>query len=535
MSMENDAAMESDSEGLQRIEHFFVLMLENRSFDHMFGAFSHLQSDPMNGGEQCPLAPAKPDGPTVAVQFAAPDITDPDPPHEFLDVYYQLTGQPSGDYPTGPLPMDGFAASAAFGLLEGEGGWTKRRKRAEREAGGYALNGQPPDKIPVLRALAEQFAVCDNWYSSMPGPTWPNRFFIHAASAGGLTNSPKMLEAGKAMTFDELGFEFEHGTIYDRLGAGNWRIYHGDPLPQVLAIKGLVREYVGEAADSFRRVEFLRDDLQDSEFAPKYVFIEPDHSIITGSRLCDSQHPPGRVTSGEQLIKYVFEAISESPLWERSALLIVYDEHGGFFDRRSPPESAAPGDRPLNAHKAKYPHAFDFKRLGPRVPAVIVSPWIDAGTVDPTLYDHTSLLKTLEQRFGLAPLTRRDADANGFGRVFNRSEPRTDIPELFAEAGDFLPFADVREAVEPEEEESSEDDLAADGLAGFVRIAMTMELLSKQRRATFFEKLSHHLLGEQLPGFALKRVPPIRTRHDAREYIASVVRQMPVPVPIEIG
>jgi hypothetical protein len=297
----------------------------------------------------------------------------------------------------------------------------------------------------------------------------------------------------------------------------------------------MAREYVGEAADSFRRVEFLRDDLQDSEFAPKYVFIEPDHSIITGSRLSDSQHPPGRVTSGEQLIKYIFDAISQSPLWEKSALLIVYDEHGGFFDRRSPPAVATPGDKPLNAHKAKYPHVFDFTRLGARVPAVIVSPWIDAGTVDSTLYDHTSLLKTLEQRFGMAPLTGRDADANGFGRVFNRSEPRTDIPELHAETGDYQPFADVQEAVEPEEEESSEDDLAADGLAGFVRIAMTMELLRKEQQATFFQKLGHHLLGEQLPGFALKRVPPIQTRREAREYIAGVVQQMPVPVPAEIG
>lgn len=528
-------SMEEDSGALQHIEHFFVLMLENRSFDHMFGAFAHLQSDPMNGAESCPQDPDEPQGSMVAAQFDAPDITDPDPPHEFLDVFYQLTGRRSGDYPHGPLPMDGFAASAAFGLLEGEGDRSKRKRRDERSDGRYALNGQGVHSIPVLRTLAEQFAVCENWYSSMPGPTWPNRFFIHAASSGGLTNSPKMLAMGKALTFDELGFDFEHGTVFDRLGAGNWRIYHGDLLPQVLAIKGLAREYAGEAADAFRRVEFLRDDLQDSEFAPKYVFIEPDHSIITGSRLCDSQHPPGRVTSGEQLIKHVFEAISQSPLWEKSALLIVYDEHGGFFDRRSPPEAVSPGDRPLNAHKAKYPHAFDFTRLGARVPAVIVSPWIEAGTVDPTLYDHSSLLKTLGQRFGFAPLTRRDAGANDFGHVFNRSEPRTDIPELFAAAGDFLPFADVQEAVEPEEDESSEDDIAADGLAGFVRIAMMMELARKEQRATFFQKLGHNILGAQVPAFALERVPPVRTRQEARQYIAEVVQRMAPPVPVEIG
>jgi phospholipase C len=527
--------MENDSEGLQRIEHFFVLMLENRSFDHMFGAFAHLQSTPMSGTEICPLDPADPRGPAVAVQFSAPDITDPDPPHEFLDVYYQMTGRRSGGYSSGPLPMDGFAASAAFGLLEGEGGWTKHRKRGERVDGGYALNGQSTDRIPVLRTLAEQYAVCENWYSSMPGPTWPNRFFIHAASAGGLSNSPKMLEMGKAMTLDELGFDFEHGTIYDRLGTGNWRIYHGDLLPQALAIKGLARSYVGAAADSFRRVEFLRDDLQDSEFAPKYVFIEPNHSIITGSRLSNSQHPPGRVMFGEQLIKYVYDAISRSPLWEKSALLIVYDEHGGFFDRRSPPEVAAPGDEPLNAHKAEYPHVFDFTRLGPRVPAVIVSPWIEAGTVDPTLYDHSSLLKTLEQRFGLSALTRRDEGANGFGGVFNRSEPRTDTPELSAEAGDYQPFADVREAVEPEDDESSEDDIAAGSLAGFVRIAMTVEHLRNEKRATLRQKLAHHLLGNRFPSLALTRVPPIRTRQEARKYIAGVVQQIAVPVPVEIG
>jgi phospholipase C len=302
----------------------------------------------------------------------------------------------------------------------------------------------------------------------------------------------------------------------------------------VLAIKGLVRRYVGDDADAFRRLAFLRDDLQDSEFKPGYVFIEPDHSIITGSRLCDSQHPPGRVIAGEQLIKYVYDAISQSPLWEKSALLIVYDEHGGFFDRRSPPEVVAPGDKALNAHKAEYPHAFDFRRLGPRVPAVIVSPWIEAGTIDPTLYDHSSLLKTLGQRFGLSPLTGRDAAANGFGRVFSRSEPRTDIPELYAEAGDYQPFAYVQESVEPEEDESSEDDLAADGLAGFVRIAMAVEHLRNEKRATLRQKLAHHLFGNRFPELALTRVPPIRTRQDARRYIAAVVQQIAVAAPIEI-
>lgn len=529
--------MAAEGPGFGKIDHFFVLMLENRSFDHMFGADPHSQpGDPLPDNAECPLDPASPQNGAVPVRFQAPDSADPDPPHEFADVHYQITGRFEGEYAADtPQPMNGFAASARYGLLEGESEITKALNVNQRSDGAYALEGQGLDSTPVLRTLAKEFALCEDWYSSMPGPTWPNRFFIHAASSGGLTNSPSAPAMG-AVLIDRLGFAFERGTIYGALGDGNWRIYHGDALPQVLAIKGMARRYVGGDRDHFRRIHRLRDDLQQPEFAPQYVFIEPNHSIFTNSRRCNSQHPPGRVTAGEKLIKQVFDAISQSPHWHRSALVIVYDEHGGFYDHRSPPPAVPPGDAPLNADQAGFPHRFAFDRLGVRVPAVVVSPWIKAGTIDPQRYDHSSVLKTVQRRFGKAALTGRDAAANDLAHLFALAEPRADIPQVFVDGfSDSPPFPDDDEFDDDhgaEEDdwtdhgESSDDDLAPGSLAGFLRIAVMVDHLKNEQEATLTQKLFHYLLGGIVPAAAITRVPEVATRQDARRYIRKVALRM---------
>jgi phospholipase C len=238
---------------------------------------------------------------------------------------------------------------------------------------------------PVLQTLAQTFVVFDRWFSSLPGPTWPNRFFVHAASSGGLTNSPKALTALGAITIDRLAFEFEHGSIYDRLDAARlpWRVYHGDHFPQALAIKRHVEPFVrgsrnfewirpGERGDPFAA------DLNSGAYDATYAFIEPDYSIFSGMYSGDSQHPRGRVSSGEALIKYVYETLRNSPVWQESALVVTYDEHGGFFDHVAPDPCAAPGDRSINYGRSKKPYPYDFARYGARVPAVLISPWVDA-------------------------------------------------------------------------------------------------------------------------------------------------------------
>lgn len=507
--------------GFRNIKHVFVLMLENRSFDHLFGYVPGMQTTALSGLETCPFDPTAASSVQVRVGPGALDETNPDPPHEFRDVYFQLTGHRGHQYPPSALPMNGFAASAREGLQEGESVAKKNHLAAVRGNGSYALqcrNGHPRG---ILGELAAQFAVCENWYSSMPGPTWPNRFFVHTATSGGLDNSPSDPRMVGAVLIDELGFEFKNGTIYDRLGRDEWRIYHDDSHPQVLAIKGIVKRRLSTFwRSNFRKFEQFGDDVNDANFAPKYVFIEPDHGLFSGSRHGNSQHPPGRLSAGEGLIKRVYESIRNSPLWERSVLMIMYDEHGGFYDRKSPPATTAPGDISLNRDKAKFPANFDFKLLGVRVPAVIVSPWIERGTIDSEIHDHTSILKTVETLFGLKPLTDRDKAAVGLGHLFTRADPRSDTPER-------LP--DVQE---PEAEDNAVDEYDGDeetltgNEAGVLRIAMMIDHLLNERSTGFLRRAFDPLVARTFPSLAITPIPLLTSRNSVRDYVSRVAERL---------
>jgi phospholipase C len=176
--------------------------------------------------------------------------------------------------------------------------------------------------------------------------------------------------------------------------------------------------------------------LQDPDFEPAYIFIEPNYGNILpwtpGDFTCgNSQHPMDDVTRGDRLIKDVYEAIRNSPHWEHSLLIVTHDEHGGFYDHVAPPEAIPPGDAISDADNNH--NNFDFARLGVRVPAVVVSPWIRRGTIDHTQYDHTSALATLERLFGFGPLTRRDAAANDLIHLLSLPTQRTDAPVALPE------------------------------------------------------------------------------------------------------
>jgi phospholipase C len=398
------------------INHLFVLMLENRSFDHMLG-YADLQGiDAETGAPTHADGLLRPGSPVdLAVLRGAPlKIYAPfGPAHEFEDVLVQLCGpnaryQP-GSYP--PITMGGFVEN-------------------------YQQNGAPdptvvmkcfrPDQIPVLTTLAREFAVCDRWFCSMPGPTWPNRFFVHAATSAGLDDSPSAVSVLQHQTVD--GFEFPNGTIFDRLG-DNWLVFHGDPFPCVYSFSGMGEHWRN---GRFQPQEKFTDIVSALGFSARYIFIEPHYGRVYGDYVGGtSQHPVDDVTRGEQLIKDVYQAIRQSPHWNESALVITYDEHGGFYDHVPPPAAPAPNDGATGTH-----HQFDFTQLGPRVPAVVVSPLIPKGTIDHRLYDHSSVPATLTKIFNLPPvngrshLTNRDAQANTFESLFSLSDPRTDNPVI---------------------------------------------------------------------------------------------------------
>lgn len=413
------------------IKHIFVLMLENRSFDHMLGFSGITGTDAITGQPTTVIgataANENPHGFQMISAQTPADFqiveVDQGPPHEFLDVLRQLCATNDVNYNlnTGVYPTPnnlGFIYSYASGNLESEGDGPSLSPQKIMKC--YA-----PAQVPVLTTLAQKYAVCDNWYSSLPGPTWPNRFFVHAATSGGLAQSPSTLAVlGTAGPLPVDGFDFEHGNIFERLSRRNmsWRVYE-DGNPQVTSLEGM-NEFT--LLRHYRTMAGFEAEVMNQNFAVTYSFIEPDHGwplpgndvqFLDGT----SQHPRDDVRPGEMLIKRVYETIRNSPHWNNSVLVITYDEHGGFYDHVLPPtESHPPGDQKRYHTENK----FNFRRLGVRVPAVIVSPLIPEGTIDHTRYDHTSILATLERMFRLAPLTERDKHANDFRHLFSLTIPR---------------------------------------------------------------------------------------------------------------
>jgi phospholipase C len=400
------------------IEHFFVLMLENRSFDHLFG-FSPIKGPDAVTGELTTIDGVdrahqqnadSSTGKVYAVhepaEFSLKDL-DIDPGHEFGDVAEQLVG-----------PNQGFVNNH-----------TNQPVKAADP--GRVMDCFSSAQLPVLNQLASEFVICDRWFSALPGPTWPNRFFMMAATSGGLTKSPTAGDIIKATAFE--GYSFEHGNIFDALDrkAIPWRIIEGDLFPISFALKGMNSN---ASKGRFIDIGNLAATLQDPAFNEKFIFIEPQYGThkfdATGPGDYsggNSMHPLDDIRKGEQLIKEVYDTIrSVAAVWEKSVLLITFDEHGGFYDHLTPPAATPPSDTPVNVASGQEPFGFD--KLGVRVPALVVSPWVGKGLIDHTVYDHTSALATLERLFGVPSLTKRDAKAQDFRHLFSLDQPRTDAP-----------------------------------------------------------------------------------------------------------
>jgi phospholipase C len=488
--------------GFSKITNVFVLMLENHSFDNIFGqsgipGITHASSADTNTYQ----------GVSYAVGSPAPKAMPTDPGHEFQDVVEQLAGA-GASYPDGgPYPhitVSGFAANYAT---------TEGPAPAKADIGKIMLGFDTSTQLPVAFQLATEFAVCDHWFSSLPGPTWPNRFFVHGASSAGLDHSPSKADIGK-WEVPGFGFTYPHGSIFEALSrAGlSWRVYCDDTdaysddprigsvfgaIPQVSALKDVtlldVRSVTGFAAD-----------LQ-NPYTCQYTFIEPNYGDITNSYAGgSSQHPMDDVYGGEGLIKAVYEAIRNSPVWDTSLLIITYDEHGGFYDSVAPPAATPPDD---GSPGTLNQFGFTFDQLGVRVPAVVVSPWIPARTVDHTVYDHASVPATIERLFGLAALTARDAAANDVRALLTEPRPRTDAPARLNNPAAPAP----RPAVEPEAEQAwlSEPVPESGNLAGFLTIMLKTDL---ELSATPAEREA-----------ALARRAAVTTRGDARSYINYVM------------
>jgi phospholipase C len=420
------------------IQNIVVLMLENRSFDHLLGALNTVNpqvagltgtesnlADPRNpGSAKTPVTPAD--------QYQTPYAIPFYPAHEFLDVQTQLYGPGPGSNPAKPpppnpptdaAPMNGFMFSAIAAAAAA--------KDAFAEDPQQVMEYFPSAELPVLTALVQNFALFNWWFSSLPGPTWPNRYFIHAATSGGLTDSPTTMQETQAGL--GFGFSFAGGTIYDRIKVAGkqWRIYH-DGLAQSASIASLWPEYLNALTKNFREMGNFQADVAAGDL-PDYTFIEPNYDVSGNYLNGNSMHPLNDIRKGELLIKQVYETLRNSTrYWGKVLLIITFDEHGGFYDHVPPPETVPTGDDSRYANPA---HVFGFDRLGVRVPGILVSAYTQAGTVidkdsqgNPYVVDHTSALATVEKLFGLPPLTQRDKVANTLDVALNLSTQNDGAP-----------------------------------------------------------------------------------------------------------
>lgn len=410
------------------LEHIFVLMLENRSFDHML-AFSGIPGIT----HALPTDTNRYRNTEYSVGAAgAPWAMPSDPGHEFADVLVQLCGpdvkhKPWTHYPT-TIRNSGFVASYATSTTESEPGAPTPPPLTD--IGDIMRCFDTPNQLPVLQQLATEFAVCDHWFSSLPGPTWPNRLFVHGASSGGWTRSPSAEQLTDWYRKSVL-FTLPNGTIFDKLTAAQlpWRIYadqdgpQAGGVPMAAALAGITYQHNTLDFSTFG------SDLAGGGYDAAYTFIEPNYGDVLDGAFTggSSQHPTDGVTRGEALIKATYEAIRQSPLWERSLLIITWDEHGGFHDSVAPHAVTAPHDG--SPHDATInPGGFLFDRLGVRVPAIVISPLIPRGTVDSTVHEHSCVPATIERQFGLAPMTKRDEHAHDLLALCTLTSPRTDCP-----------------------------------------------------------------------------------------------------------
>jgi phospholipase C len=404
----------SGTGNLSAINHVVVLMLENRSFDHMLGYLYAAQGNVSPTGqpfEGLTGAEQNPDGKggTVDVYQITPSTPNAyfmpgaDPGEGYKATNSQLYGSTAAPATGTAAPMTGFVTDYAYTL-----GWQSKDPSWSVLPGTTAsmiMGCYTPAALPVLSALAAGYAVCDHWFASVPTETMPNRAFTCAGTSMGQV--------------DDNTKTFSAPSIFGALGkAGQtWAIYGYNQRP-------LSADTFTDVATASGGAIGLFTDFQAAAAAgtlPDFTFLEPSWPS-TGN----SQHPNYDVALGEQLIHDVYEALRSGPGWPQTLFVLTYDEHGGCYDHVPPPWGATPPD---SAVEAAYD--FTFNRFGVRVPTVLISPLIAPGTVyrvpdGSTPLDHTSILATVEQRWGLPPLTARDAAAPAFGSVLTLAAPRTD-------------------------------------------------------------------------------------------------------------
>lgn len=472
------------------IQHLVVLMMENRSFDHMFG-FLKSPTYPIDGLDG---TETNPDIQGMKVRVSpdahyAGDLT-PDPGHDFISVNEQIFSNSQG---TGSGPfMQGFVKAYQ--------GKTNNVAKSHN-----IMRCFSPGRLPALTTLAQEYAICDRWFASVPGPTLPNRAFAYGATSMGRVDMTPMYLTLKTI-FQLLN---EH-QVSSKIYYTDWSL-------------GLAIGFILKNAKKFLFFfDDFRKDCKNNKL-PAFSFIEPrfnDFSDRGEFFPAADQHPDHNVFQGEKVIKAVYDAItSNQKTWESTLLVITYDEHGGLYDHVTPPATVNPGDKPPGST------LFNFERLGVRVPAVLVSPFIPQRTIiHDKVFDHSSIIATARKLFiedwEKFPLTKRDAQANTFEDCLTLTKPRPKVtipqPTESVATPSSAPFG-AAESVS----------LTEGTTAGFT-LASTSDLAETSNNPLneFQESMIHHALAYDISLPPSKQtnklVSSIKTEQEAAEYLAEI-------------
>lgn len=331
-----------------------------------------------------------------------------------------------------------------------------------------AIHQFSPPEVPIHIKLAQEFALFDNWHTSFHGASTPNHLFLMTATSAGCTNTGQDYQCIK-------GKKYPQKTIFESLAeAGHeWRYYYND------SAWNYFLEFFNTppGAQGMSTYDEFYDRAQKGTL-PAFSWVLPrqGENKTTGQGSNDD-HPCHDVALGERLIKDTYEAVRASPAWNKTLLLITYDDTGGWYDHADIPTNGVP--RPDD-----YPVCSgitDFNWLGMRAPTLLVTPWVSKGKVihDPSgptstsLYEHTSIAATLKSLFNLSSfLTKRDAWAGDFSKELDLASPRTDCPMHMPDAPAPSTEKATHGAVDPAVSLTRRQKRRIEGLARVNQVAM---------------------------------------------------------------
>lgn len=359
-------------------ENVVLVMQENRSFDHYFSKLTH-------GGVR--VAPA---GATN------PDVNGNAVERRHLDVYCVRD------------PAHGWSASHRQHNDGGMDGFVT----SNGADGARALGWYDETDLPFYYALARTFAISDAHFSSVMGPTQPNRLYYYAGTSfGTIANTLPPLNDERGRPYPNLFSRLDQAGV-------TWKVYSTN-----VASPAVFLSVLQEHLDRFVRIdEFHADALAGT--LPQVSIVEAAYG--TGvPREEDDEHAPANIQHGQRFVSTVVRSVMGSPQWAKALMLFLYDEHGGFYDSVPPPAACEPDEKTPNGDETRR-----FDHLGFRVPLLAISPFARRGHVSHVVTDHTSVLRLLSMKWGMRALTARDANADALMDLFDFQHPDVSVPVL---------------------------------------------------------------------------------------------------------